>query len=255
MAELMGYRGEEGNGGGAEQQGAHRNRLLRALPVHEYACLAPYLENMAVTTLQVLLEADDRVRHMYFPETTVLSMLHRMRDGTAIETGAIGCDGAAGFSTLLGVHWSPTTMVGQVPGTCWRVSIDLLEDWLPRLPVLNELLRRYALAFMDQLAQTIACNSLHSVEQRCMRWLLMAHDRVGQDEFHLTHEVLAQLLAVRRAGVTTAALGLQRAGLISYSRGHVTILDRAGLEAAACECHAVMWARAEQVFGNLPTGS
>jgi CRP-like cAMP-binding protein len=123
-----------------------------------------------------------------------------------------------------------------------------LRDLLPELPVLSRLLERYMMVFMERLAQTIACNSLHSVEQRCTRWILTAHDLVGSDEFHLTHEMLAMLLGVRRAGVTVSALVLQRAGLIAYSRGRLIIRDRAGLEEAACECHSVSRTFADKVW-------
>lgn len=240
-------------GGGAGAQAVQRNRLLRALPVGEYAWLLPQLEPFTLAPMQVLTDVGRPLSYVYFPETAVISVLRRMRDGTLIEAGAVGREGMAGLPALFGVAWSPSTIAGQVPGTCLRMSAAALCAALPELPALAGLLQRYALAFVDQIEQTIACNSLHSVEQRCTRWLLMAHDRVGGDEFHLTHEVLARMLAVRRAGVTGAALALQRAGLIAYSRGRVTILDRAGLEAVACECHAVTRAHAERLLGDAAT--
>jgi CRP-like cAMP-binding protein len=238
---------------GVETQHQHHNRLLRALPAHEHALLLPHFEAITIAPMQVLSDLEQLQRHVYFPETAVIALMRRMRDGTPIEAGTVGREGMAELSALVGVPWSPSTMVGQLPGLCQRMSAAALRELLPHLPEFAGLLRRYMLVFLDQLGQTIACNSLHSVEQRCTRWLLMAQDRVG-DEFILTHELLAQMLAVRRAGVTVAALSLQRAGLISYSRGRVAILDRAGLEAVACECHEIMRDHAKRLMGEQFVG-
>jgi CRP-like cAMP-binding protein len=233
---------------GIETQSQHRNRLLRELPACEYTRLLQHLEAITLAPLQVLADMEQPQRFVYFPETAVIALMRRMRDGTPIEAGTVGREGMAGMPALLGVQWAPSAMIGQLPGLCQRMPSRVLRQLLPELPGLTGLLRRYALVFQDQLAQTIACNSLHSVEQRCTRWLLSAHDRVGGDEFILTHEMLAQMLAVRRAGVTVAMISLQRAGLVSYSRGRVTILDRAGLEAVACECHAITREHAERLM-------
>jgi CRP-like cAMP-binding protein len=233
-----------------------RNRLLRALPSDEHARLLPLLESVRVGTLEVLAEAGAPLTHTYFPETAIVSVVRRLRDGTSIEAGTVGCEGMAGLSVLLGDDWTPAALLGQVPGQCVRVPFDVLRDALPELPSLVELLRRFAFAFMDQLAQTVACNGLHSVERRCARWLLMAHDRVERDELELTQATLSQMLGVRRAGVTEAALALQCAGLIAYNRGHLTVLDRAGLEAAACECYAAVRANHARLLGPpLPVGA
>jgi CRP-like cAMP-binding protein len=159
-----------------------------------------------------------------------------------------------GLAVLLGDPWSPASVVAQVPGLCLRIPFHQLQALLPQLPSLAALLHRWALAFMDQLAQAIVCNGLHSVDRRCARWLVAAHDRVDGDTFLLTHEALANVLAVRRAGVTEAALALQRAGLIAYGRGRVTVVDRAGLEAAACECYGVGRANLERRLGH-PAGA
>ena len=226
------------------------NRLLRALPADEQERLRPHLEQISVTLMQVLADAGEPPEHVFFPETAVLSMLRCLRDGTRIDAGTVGREGMAGLDALGGLDWMPMPVVVRVPGSCRRVAVGTLQALLPELPVLTALLGRYALAFMDQLGQTLACNSLHSIEQRCARWLLTAHDCVGADEFHLTHDTLAQMLAVRRAGVTVTAIALQRAGLLTYSRGRVTILDRAGLERVACECHEVAATRIERFLGN-----
>ena len=229
---------------------AAHNRLLRLLPEAEQALLAPHLEMMSLGSLQVLTDPGEPVRDVYFPETAVISMLRRMHDGTSIEVGAVGCDGMAGLSVAVGVMWSSTALVAAVAGDCRRMSAARLHNLLPQLPAFSALLTRYALTFVNELHQTIACNALHSVEQRCTRWLLTAHDWVGRDKLHLTHGVLAELLGVRRAGVTVAALALQRAGFIEYSRGHITVLDRAGLEAVACECRKEMRASTERLFAE-----
>jgi CRP-like cAMP-binding protein len=231
---------------------ARQNRLLRALSAEEQKRLLPHLEPISVTLMQELAEAGHRPDHVFFPETAVLSMLRCLRDGTRIDAGTVGCEGMAGLDAFGGLDWTPMPIVARVPGSCQRIAVATLQALLPELPTLTTLLDRYTLAFMDQLGQTLACNSLHSIEQRCARWLLTAHDCVGSDEFHLTHETLAQMLAVRRAGVTVAAISFQRAGLLTYSRGRVTILDRAGLERVACECHEVAGARMER-FLDLPS--
>jgi CRP-like cAMP-binding protein len=243
--DLHEHRGAEGDVTGAEP----RNEVLRALPPDEYARLLPHLEPCAVAPLDVLADAERPLGHVYFPETAIVSVLRRTRDGTLIEAYAVGRDGVVGLPSLLGDPGSPAgTVLGEVPGTCRRVALGTLRGMLPELPALNRLARRLVLALLDQVQQAVACSSLHTVEQRCARWLLMTHDRVGGDEFLLTHEILAQMLAVRRAGVTEAAGVLQRAGLVTYSRGRVRVLDRAGLEAAACECYAVVRAHADRLL-------
>ena len=226
------------------------NRLLRLLPEGEQALLAPHLEMMSLDSMQVLTAPGEPVRDVYFPETAVISMLRHMHDGTSIEVGAVGCDGMTGLPVAIGVMWSSTTLVAAVAGDARRMPAARLHNLLPRLPAFSVLLARYALTFVNELHQTIACNALHSVEQRCTRWLLTAHDWVGGDELRLTHGVLAELLGVRRAGVTVAALALQRAGFIEYSRGRIAILDRPGLEAVACECRKEMRATTERFFAE-----
>jgi CRP-like cAMP-binding protein len=224
------------------------NRVLLALPPEELALIAPHLERVTIAALEVLAEADVRLEHVFFPETAVVSAVRRTHDGTTIETGIVGREGMAGIAVILGSDWSPAVLMGQMPGTVLRMPIEAMRELLPALPALSDLLRRFALAFLDQCGQTIVCNSLHQLEQRCARWLLSAHDHVDGNELHLTHSVLAQMLAVRRAGVTMAALALQRAGLIRYSRGRIQIMDRAGLEAASCECYATVRGHLERLL-------
>ncbi len=229
-----------------------RNWILRALPPSEYVRLRPHLETVEISALERLAEAEAPLPYAWFPETGSLSVVRCLRGGLAIEAATVGCEGMAGLEALIDDAWTPAALVGQLPGRCLRVPIERLRAALPALPTLRTLLHRCALAYVDQLEQAVACNAMHSVERRCARWLLAAHDRVDGHELHLTHEVLAQMLAVRRAGVTAAALALQQAGLIRYSRGHVTVLDRAGLEAAACECYGVLRAHQARLLA-LPT--
>jgi CRP-like cAMP-binding protein len=251
---------EAGPSGGVREGAAgdaltdERNRLLRALPAEEYERLLPHLEPFELQPMQILAAAGEPIRHAYFPQKGIVSVLRVMRDGTMIEVGTIGNEGMAGLSGLIDEDPTPSVIAGQVPGGSKRLPLATLRDALPQLPRLGDLLRRYALSFLDQVSQTLACNSIHPIQQRCARWLLMTHDRVGSDEFVLTHEVLAQMLAVRRAGVTEAAGELQRARLISYSRGRVTIRDRAGLEAAACECYRVVRDDFDRLLGDRIPG-
>jgi CRP-like cAMP-binding protein len=230
---------------------AGRNHLLRAIPADEFARLLPYLEPFGLEPMQVLTERGDPISHVHFPETGIVSLLSRVADGTLIENGTVGSEGMSGLPLLLGVDWSPVLVTGQVPGISRRMEAAVFRELLPSLPVLEALLRRYSVYFLAQVSQSLACNATHTVEQRCARWLLMTHDRVPGDQFVLTHEVLAQMLAVRRAGVSVAADALRSRGLIQYSRGRVTITDRTGLEGASCECYAYVRAQREALVGQL----
>ena len=228
-----------------------RNLILRAIPAEEYARLLPHLEPFALEPMQLLAELGDPIPHVYFPETGIVSLLSRLADGTLIENGTVGSEGMAGLPLLLGVDWTPVVMTGQVPGLSRRVDAATFRALLPTLPVLETILRRYVVYFLAQVSQSLACNSAHTVEQRCARWLLMTHDRVPGDQFVLTHEVLAQMLAVRRAGVSVAADAMRTRGLIQYSRGRITITDRAGLAAAACECYGIVRRQRDALVGPM----
>jgi CRP-like cAMP-binding protein len=231
--------------------GAVRNRLLCALPAEEYDQVLMRLEPWMLEPLQPLADWSAAIDHVYFPDTGIISILSRLDDGMLIENGTVGFEGMAGLPLVLGVDWTPSVILGQVRGMSHRMEAAAFRELLPTLPALGELLRRYAVAFLAQVSQSLACNSLHSVDQRCARWLLMTDDRVAGDEFLLTHEVLAQMLAVRRAGVSEAAAALQRAGLIRYSRGRVTVVDRAGLERTSCECYGIIRAQRDRLLGPI----
>jgi CRP-like cAMP-binding protein len=230
---------------------AGHNQLLRALPPEEYARLLPYLEPFGLESMQMLTERGEPITHVHFPETGVVSLLSRVADGTLIENGTVGREGMSGIPLLLGIDWSPVVITGQVPGLSRRMEAAAFRALLPTMPTLDALLRRYTVYFMAQVSQSLACNAMHTVEQRCARWLLMTHDRVPGDQFVLTHEVLAQMLAVRRAGVSVAADALRARGFIQYSRGRVTVTDRAGLEGAACECYGIVRQQREAIVGDI----
>lgn len=230
---------------------ATRNLLLRAMPDAEYARLAPHLAPVTLEAMQPLVEPSTPIVHAHFPESAIISVLTRLDDGTLVENGTVGCEGMGELPVALGVDWTPSLITGQVPGTAQRIEVAVLRELLPTLPGLGVLLQRYVLYFTAQVAQSLACNSVHALEHRCARWLLMTHDRVPGDDFLLTHDVLAQMLAVRRAGVSVAADAFRRRGLIQYRRGRITVLDRPGLEQAACECYGRVRASRDRLVGAL----
>jgi CRP-like cAMP-binding protein len=216
------------------------NRLLAALTPRDYKRLAVFLTAVPLEHGAVLHEPGEVIQHAYFPESGLVSFLALMEEGATVESGMVGKDGFVGHPVLLEGQFSPFRAVVQIPGAARRMEVAALRAELNRGGRLARLLARYLGAFLTQLGQTAACNGRHTVVKRCCRWLLGVHDRIGADEFPLTHEFLAAMLGVRRTGVTEVAGALQRAGLIRYRRGRVTILDRPGLEAAACCCYPVI---------------
>ncbi|HEX2717910.1 MAG TPA: Crp/Fnr family transcriptional regulator, partial [Gemmatimonadaceae bacterium] len=179
------------------------------------------------------------ITHVYFPETCVVSLISTLHHGGAVEVGTVGCEGMAGLPVFLADNESPMRAIVQIPGAALRVDAEYFAR-ATAVGRLHVLLLRYTQAFLTQVAQTAACNAAHLVEERCARWLLATRDRVDGDTFPLTHEFLAFMLGVRRAGVTVAMQALQDAGLVRYGRGWVTIVNRGGLEAASCECYATV---------------
>jgi CRP-like cAMP-binding protein len=222
-----------------QNQITSKNLLLAALPQEDLQCYFSELHSVSLSLRQVLYEAGAPLDYVYFIEQGVASILTNMADGSTIEVGMIGMEGMVGVTALLGGNVSAQQVIVQVPGTALRMSAALCKAAFDR----SEGVRRAALRFIEAIlnlsAQTAACNRLHSIEQRCARWLLMAMDRTQSDRIPLTHEFLASMLGVRRAGVTTTAGELQRSGLIRYHHGQLTIVDREGLEATACECHHI----------------
>lgn len=220
--------------------GDYRNQILDALPAAELEKLAPRLEHVPLRRRMVAYDPMRPIPHVYFIESGVISVVSIMRDRTAIETATIGREGIIGLPVFHGVDFVPEQAFVQVPGEAYRIPAAPFRALAPELPELSRLLNRYAVCFFTLAAQCSGCNRVHTMEQRCARWLLMVHDRMPGDDFELTQDFLSQMLGVRRATVSETASELQTAGLITYSRGHVTIVDRAGLERVACECYGII---------------
>ena len=231
---------------------ASANRLLGLLPAKDYRRLHRHLERIPLTYRQSLYRARQRLGFVYFIESGVGSLVNTMANGAAAEVGTIGNEGVVGLPLLLGDSRAPTSVYVQVPGTGLRMTAARFSAELARSASMRAVMLRYAHALFNQVAQSAACNHFHTLEQRCCRWMLMTHDRMQSGEFLLTQEFLAMMLGVQRTGVSAAAGGLQRAGLIRYSRGIVTILDRQGLRARACECYGLSRHEFDRLLGGPP---
>ncbi len=216
------------------------NSLLAAVPRTAYRRLLAGLEPVALKFGEILYEPGETIRHVYFPGASLVSLLTLADGHLALEVGLIGREGMVGIPLILGHGVSQVRALVQGEGTALRMASAPFLKEFRRSPPLQRELYRYTHALMAQISQTAACNRFHVVEQRLARWLLMTHDRVKSDHFRMTHLFLGHMLGVRRVGVTRAAQALQRRGLIRYSRGNIEILDRKGLEAATCECYAVV---------------
>jgi CRP-like cAMP-binding protein len=225
-----------------------QNRLLAALPPEVSARLLPHLETVALGLKDIVYAANEPIEHVYFPINGMISMVSLMEDGQAVEVGTIGNEGMVGLPVFLGAESTPGQAFSQVPGEALRMTAEAFtQEVLPQGPF-RALLHRYTQALIVQIAQSSACNRLHTDEQRFARWLLMTHDRVGADQFLLTQEFLAEMLGVRRARVNAVAGSLRTGGLIRYSRGLMTILDRRGLEEAACACYGIIKAEYDRLL-------
>jgi CRP-like cAMP-binding protein len=216
-----------------------RNRLLARLAPDDLAKITPYLELVELKIGLILQEANARIQHVYFPTTGSVSMMILASDG-AVEVGSVGNEGFAGVAALLHADFIPTRALVQAPGDAYRMQVAVFRRMIAESDAMQQLFSRYTLAFMNQLAQSVACNRLHSLESRCARWLLMTHDRIDGDQIHLTQESLSYMLGVHRPAVTLAVGDLQKAGFIDYTRGLINIVNRPGLEGAACACYEIM---------------
>jgi CRP-like cAMP-binding protein len=220
--------------------GKAANNLLAALPRQDYQRMLAEMDPVTLSYGEVLYEPGQRVRQVYFPSDAHVSILVVVESGKALEVGLIGREGMVGIGLALGVEQSSVRALVQGTGTALRMPAGVFLEELARCAPLQRELHRYAYAKLAQARQTAACNRFHPVAARLARWLLMTSDRVRSDHFHLTHEFLADVLGVRRVGVTNAAGDLQRRKLIGYRRGDITILDRGGLEGASCPCYAIV---------------
>ncbi len=226
------------------------NRLLSLLRPRDYARLRPHLHRIPLEYRQSLYRANVPIGFVYFIETGVGSLVNTMANGHAAEVGTIGNEGLVGLPIVFGDDRAPTSVYVQVPGAGLRMKATLFAIELARSAPMRTVMLHYAHAFFNQVAQSAACNHFHSLEQRCCRWLLMTHDRMQSNEFLLTQEFLAMMLGVRRTGVTAAAGALQRAGLIRYKRGNVSIIDRRGLKHRSCECYEISKREFDRLLGD-----
>jgi CRP-like cAMP-binding protein len=226
-----------------------QNRLLAALPAKDFKRLEPRLERVPLEFKQPLYNSGEPIRHVYFPTSGVASLVNIMSGGQQVEIAVVGREGMVGLPVFLEAGEIPGRAFCQVPGDAMRMGAEPFQEEAKRGGKLTNLLLRYTQALFNQVAQSAACNRAHSVDERCARWLLQTQDRVGQDQFPVTQEFMAQMLGVRRATVNVAAGILQKAGFITYTRGWITVLDRPGLESASCECYAIIKAEFDRLLG------
>ena len=225
------------------------NRLLAALPADEYQRLHPRLQPVSFTLGEVVYEFGGHLDYVFFPTTSIVSLLYTMENGTSAEMGLTGNDGVVGIALFMGGGTMPNRAVIQSAGSALRMKAKVLQDEFARGGKFQQLLLRYTQALITQISQTAVCNRLHSVEEQLCRWLLLSHDRVKADELIMTQELIADMLGVRREGVTVAAGRLQDSGAISYVRGHIKILDREKLEETVCECYRVVRDEFDRLLG------
>ncbi len=217
-----------------------QNHLLASLPKMEFVRLSRYLELVPLPLGKALYESGDRLDHVFFPATAIVSLLYELENGSSAEIAVIGYEGIVGIALFMGGDTVPNRAVVQSAGHAYRLRGQLLKEEFNRAGALQHLLLRYTLAMLTQMAQTAVCNRHHSVDQQLCRWLLLSLDRLPANELSMTQELIANMLGVRREGVTEAAGRLQDAGLIHYSRGRIMVLNRPGLEKRVCECYEVV---------------
>lgn len=229
-----------------------QNHLLGALPADAYARISAHLEWVFLELGAVLYESGDAMRHVYFPVDTIISMLYVMENGASAEISVVGNDGLLGVSILMGGESTPSRAIVQSAGHAWRIPRVLIMDEFNRHGDLLHLMLRYTQALITQMAQTAVCNRHHSIDQQLCRWLLLSLDRLAGSELIMTQELIANMLGVRREGVTDAAGKLQKSGVIEYRRGHIKVLDRPKLEQLSCECYAVVKRETDRLLPQRP---
>jgi CRP-like cAMP-binding protein len=238
----------------ARLEAARTNRFLAALPLHDYSLLAPHLRTVELERGAVLHEAGEPLEHVYFPHRGMVSLVIILRNGATVETASLGRAAVIGGSAALGARHGVGRAIVQLPGTASRLSSSRFRAIAWENEAIHELAVRYNDLLIAQIQQSVACNALHTLEARLCRWLLQTHDCVDADTIPLTQEFLGQMLGVRRTSVTLAARLLQSAGMIRYRRGHIQVVDREGLEDAACECYAAIHEHADEVFPPAAAG-
>jgi CRP-like cAMP-binding protein len=221
-------------------QSPNQNHLLAALPTAEFERMAPHLEPVEMRLGDVLYESGGLLQHVYFPTTAILSLHYVMQNGSSSEIAGVGNEGVLGISLFMGGNTTPSRAVVQTGGEGYRLNAPLMMQEFKRAGPMQQLMLRYTQALITQMSQTAACNRHHSLVQQLCRWLLLTLDRMPTNELIMTQELVASMLGVRREGVTEAAGKLQQAGVIRYRRGHITVLDRSGLESQVCECYGVV---------------
>lgn len=231
-----------------DQNDPHQNHLLNSLPEEEYERLLPHLELVNIPLGEVIYESGDELRYVYFPTTCIVSLLYVMENGASAEIAVIGNDGIIGVALFMGGGSMPNRAVVQSAGYAYRIRGHYLMQEFNQFGFMLHLLLRYTQALITQMAQTAVCNRHHTVDQQLCRWLLLSLDRLPGNVLTMTQELIANMLGVRREGVTEAAGRLQQAGLIQYSRGRITVLDRPGLEARVCECYHVVKTEADRLL-------
>lgn len=229
-------------------EGSTPNSLLAALPSDEYTRLSSYLESVQLELGEVIYESGGELRHVYFPTTAIVSLLYLLEDGSSAEIAVVGNDGIVGVALFMGGESMTNRAVVQSAGHAYRLKGQVLKEEFRRGDALQRLFLRYTQSLLTQMSQTAVCNRHHSVSQQLCRWLLLSLDRLPSNEIFITQELIANMLGVRREGVNEAAGNLQNEGLIQYSRGHIVVLDRPGLELKACECYQVVKEEADRLL-------
>ncbi|MDR6713750.1 CRP-like cAMP-binding protein [Pseudomonas hunanensis] len=228
------------------------NHLLAALPAQAFDRLQGDLELVTLPLGKALYESGDTLRHVYFPTDSIISLLYVMENGASAEISVVGNEGLVGIAVFMGGESTPSRAIVQSAGHAYRLPGQRLKDEFNRHGELLLLMLRYTQALITQMAQTAVCNRHHSIDQQLCRWLLLSLDRLQSDQLRMTQELIANMLGVRREGVTDAAGKLQRLGVIEYSRGHIKVLDRARLETLSCECYEVVRKETERLLPYLP---
>lgn len=228
-----------------------QNHLLNALPETEFARIADLLELVPMPLGQALYESGGHLHHVYFPTTSIVSLLYVLENGASAEIAVVGNEGILGISLFMGGETTPSRAIVQSAGYGYRLRATLLKQEFNRAGPMMHLLLRYTQALITQMTQTAVCNRHHTVEQQLCRWLLLSLDRLAADELNMTQELIANMLGVRREGVTEAAGKLQREGLINYSRGHIRVLDRPKLEKRVCECYQVVKTEFDRLLPDM----